>query len=328
MVERDKREMIKVGFIGAGDIAYLHGEGVIQAAGAELTGIWNRTPAKAEEKADLFNCRVFESPEKLIQAVDVVYILTNMETHHAYAKQAIDAGKHVLVEKPTAVTISEIQDLREAARKNSVQVAPVHNYIYEPSILRAKEMINSGKLGDIVSLYVLYNIHHPEEVAGRYPGVIRQILTHHAYCSLYLVGEPELVSCMKSTVNDGSVPQENIAMVTMKMKNQAMSHLCASFASDDHAGDPWTFMIKIIGTKGATRYSYRDWVENTPAVVHSQTYSAYPYTIRETGKHFLEKVIGLGEQPLSTLDDAITCMKMIEACETSVSENRHVKLDP
>jgi predicted dehydrogenase len=320
--------MIKVGFIGAGDIAYLHGEGVIQAAGAELTGIWNRTPAKAEEKADLFNCRVFESPEKLIQAVDVVYILTNMETHHAYAKQAIDAGKHVLVEKPTAVTISEIQDLREAARKKSVQVAPVHNYIYEPSILRAKEMINSGKLGDIVSLYVLYNIHHPEEVAGRYPGVIRQILTHHAYCSLYLVGEPELVSCMKSTVNDGSVPQENIAMVTMKMKNQAMSHLCASFASDDHAGDPWTFMIKIIGTKGATRYSYRDWVENTPAVVHSQTYSAYPYTIRETGKHFLEKVIGLGEQPLSTLDDAITCMKMIEACETSVSENRHVKLDP
>jgi predicted dehydrogenase len=320
--------MIKVGFIGAGDIAYLHGEGVIQAAGAELTGIWNRTPAKAEEKADLFNCRVFESPEKLIQAVDVVYILTNMETHHAYAKQAIDAGKHVLVEKPTAVTISEIQDLREAARKKSVQVAPVHNYIYEPSILRTKEMINSGKLGDIVSLYVLYNIHHPEEVAGRYPGVIRQILTHHAYCSLYLVGEPELVSCMKSTVNDGSVPQENIAMVTMKMKNQAMSHLCASFASDDHAGDPWTFMIKIIGTKGATRYSYRDWVENTPAVVHSQTYSAYPYTIRETGKHFLEKVIGLGEQPLSTLDDAITCMKMIEACETSVSENRHVKLDP
>jgi predicted dehydrogenase len=319
--------MIKVGFIGAGDIAYLHGEGVVQAVGAELTGIWNRTPAKAAEKAALFNCEVFETPEKLIQAVDVVYILTNMETHHAYAKQAIEAGKHVLVEKPTAVTIEEIEDLKKAAEKHAVHVAPVHNYIYEPSILRAKELINSGKLGDIVSLYVLYNIHHPEEVAGRYPGVIRQILTHHAYCSLYLVGEPEVLSCMKSTINDGSVPQENIAMVTMKMKSQAMSHLCASFASDDHAGDPWTFMIKIIGTKGATRYSYRDWVENTPAVVHSQTYSAYPYTIRETGKHFLERVIGGGEQPLSTLNDAITCMKMIEACETSVAENRHVKVE-
>ena len=44
------------------------------------------------------------------------------------------------------------------------------------------------------------------------------------------------------------------------------------------------------------------------------------------GQHFLEKVIGKGETPLSTLDDAITCMKIIEACEQSVEEQRHVSL--
>ena len=318
--------MIKVGFIGAGDISLLHEEGVNLSKNAELVGIWNRTVERAEEKARLFNCRVFNNPEELIQAVDVVYVLTNMETHYQYARMAIEKSKHVLVEKPTAVTIEEIKDLKSLAEKYSVHVAPVHNYIYEPSVTRAKDLIHSGKIGDLVSLYVLYNIHHPEKVASRYPGVIRQILTHHAYCTLYLVGKPDKVSCMKATINDGSVPQENIAMVTMKMKNNALSHLCASFASDDHAGDPWTFMIKVIGTKGATRYSYRDWVENTPAVVHSQTYSAYPYTIRETGKYFLENVIGLGEKPLSSLDDAITCMKMIEACELSVAEDRHIQI--
>ena len=318
--------MIKVGFIGAGDISLLHSEGVYSAENAELTGIWNRTREKAEEKSKLFNCRVFDSVEDLIKSVDVVYVLTNMETHHQYARQAIDAGKHVLVEKPTAVTIDEIEDLKKAASEKGVQVAPVHNYIYEPSVTRAKDLIESGKIGDLVSLYVLYNIHHPESVAARYHGVIRQILTHHAYCTLYLVGQPNKISCMKATVNDGTVPQENIAMVTMKMKNNALSHLCASFAADDHAGDPWTFMIKVVGTKGATRYSYRDWVENTPAVVHSQTYSAYPYTIRSMGKHFLEQVVGKGEKPLSTLDDASTCMKIIEACEQSVSEERHITL--
>ena len=318
--------MIKVGFIGAGDISLLHSEGVYSAENAELTGIWNRTREKAEEKSKLFNCRVFDSVEDLIKSVDVVYVLTNMETHHQYARQAIDAGKHVLVEKPTAVTIDEIEDLKKAAGEKGVLVAPVHNYIYEPSVTRAKDLIESGKIGDLVSLYVLYNIHHPESVAARYPGVIRQILTHHAYCTLYLVGQPNKISCMKATVNDGTVPQENIAMVTMKMKNNALSHLCASFAADDHAGDPWTFMIKVVGTKGATRYSYRDWVENTPAVVHSQTYSAYPYTIRSMGKHFLEQVVGKGEKPLSTLDDASTCMKIIEACEQSVSEERHITL--
>ena len=85
-------------------------------------------------------------------------------------------------------------------------------------------------------------------------------------------------------------------------------------------------MIKVIGTKGASRYSYRDWVENTPAVVHSQTYSAYPYTIRSVGQYFLEEVIGNQNAPLSDLDDAITCMRIIEACDKSVEEKRHVSL--
>ncbi len=319
--------MTKIGFIGAGDISLLHAEGVKETHGAELVGIWNRTRSKAEEKAARFGCEVFDTPESLVDAVDVVYVLTNMETHHEYAMMAIGRGKHVLVEKPTAVTIGEIREMKAAAEAKGVKVAPVHNYVYEPSVMRAKDLIESGKLGDLVAVYVLYNIHHPEEVAARYPGVIRQILTHHAYCMLYAVGEPVSLSCMKATVNDGSVPQENIAMVNMRMKNGALSHLCASFAADDHAGDPWTFMIKVIGTKGATRYSYRDWVENTPAVVHSQTYSAYPYTIRETGKYFIEEVVGRGKEPLSDLDDAVTCMKIIEACETSVEEDRHVAIE-
>ena len=55
--------MIKVGFIGAGDISLLHSEGVYSAENAELTGIWNRTREKAEEKSKLFNCRVFDSVE-------------------------------------------------------------------------------------------------------------------------------------------------------------------------------------------------------------------------------------------------------------------------
>jgi len=252
--------------------------------------------------------------------------LTNLETHLDYALLAINAGKHVLVEKPAGNNVEEIQRMKKAAEKAGVLCVPVHNYIYEAGVNRTRELLNQGKLGDLVSLYILYNIHHPEKVTIRYPGVIRQILTHHAYTTLYLAGEPESVSAIKSTINDGTVPQENLAMVNMKMKSGALAHLCASFASDDHAGDPWTFMIKVIGTKGATRFSYRDWVENKPAVVHSQTYSAYPYSIRNTVRHFIDRCIRHGEAPLSTIDDAITCQRIIEACETSVAEERHIRL--
>ena len=92
---------------------------------------------------------------------------------------------------------------------------------------------------------------------------------------------------------------------------------------EDYMSPPTSMLCSMKGFREAGL----DWVENTPAVVHSQTYSAYPYTIRATGKYFLENVIGRDEEPLSTLDAAVTCMKIIEACETSVEEERHVTIE-
>eukprot|EP01048_Picozoa_sp_COSAG05_P020832 COSAG05_NODE_3661_length_1921_cov_1.767289_1_plen_95_part_00 len=57
-------------------------------------------------------------------------------------------------------------------------------YRYEPPLQRAREMAAGGELGRLTSIYVMYNIHHPEAVCARYPGVIRQIMTHHAYSAL------------------------------------------------------------------------------------------------------------------------------------------------
>lgn len=321
-------DTINVAFIGAGDIADLHAEGVAETPNAELVGIWNRTREKAAVKAELFGCKVYDTVEDVLadESVHVVYILTNLETHVPYSLQAIAAGKHVLVEKPVGVDIAEIETLRVAADAAGLHCAPVHNYVYEPGVERAKDLLSSGKLGKLCSFYMMYNIHHPEEVAARYPGVIRQILTHHAYTMIYLAGNPSTVSALKATVNDGSVEQENIAMLTATLQGGGLAHLCASFASDDHAGDPWTCMIKVVGQKGATRFSYRDWVENTPAVVHSQTYSCYPYSIRNVSKHFLDKTVRQGIPPLSSLQDAITAQKMVEAAEKSVAEGVHVQM--
>merc|ERR1719252_510412 len=120
------------------------------------------------------------------------------ETHHKYVMKALDAGKHVMVEKPVGVTIDEVDEMRKCAEKKGLVCMPGHNYIYEPQVLRMKGIITSGAIGKIVQLHVFYNIKHPENVAKMYPGVIRQIMTHHAYVTLYLMGEsPVKVSGMK-----------------------------------------------------------------------------------------------------------------------------------
>src|SRR5258707_11912580 len=120
---------------------------------------------------------------------------------------------------------------------------------------------------------------------------------------------------MKATLHYKEYAEEDIAMVQMRLHNGALAHFCASFAADDHAADPWTVMVKVIGTAGSTRYSYRDWVEIKAGIVHSQTYTAYQGSIANEVKHFIEECLRQGGQPPSTLDAAITSQKMIEACE-------------
>ena len=321
-------DTLGVGFLGAGDISILHAAAVKKAGGAKLVGLWNRSQDRAKHRAAEFGCKNFATPEELVNdpAVRAVFVLTNLESHLEYTALALNAGRHVLVEKPVGVTVGEIEQMKAAAAQRNLVCMPGHNYVYEPGMVRTRELVEAGDLGRIVSAYVMYNIHHPEEVAKRYPGVVRQILTHHSYILLYLVGKPVELCAMKATLHYKEYPEEDIAMVQMRLTNGALAHFCASFAADDHAADPWTVMVKVIGTAGSTRYSYRDHVEIKPGLVHSQTYTAYQGSIMNEVRHFLVDCLRMGAKPLSTLDDAITAQKMIEAAEESIRNRSVVRL--
>jgi predicted dehydrogenase len=322
------RDTIGVGFVGAGDISVLHAAAVRKCPGARLVGLWNRNQDRANQRAGEFGCKTYKTPADLVAdpAVDAVFVLTNLETHLEYTDLALKAGKHVLVEKPVGVTVGEIGRMRDAAAAKNLVCMPGHNYIYEAGMMRTRELVENGDLGRITSAYVMYNIHHPEEVAKRYPGVVRQILTHHSYILLYLVGKPVELCAMKATLHYQEYTEEDIAMVQMRLANGALAHFCASFAADDHAADPWTVVVKVIGTAGSTRYSYRDHVEIKPGLVHSQTYTAYQGSITNEVRYFLVDCLRMGQKPLSTLDDAITAQQLIEAAEASIRDGKVVRL--
>ena len=325
---KDPDKPVGVGFIGAGDVSILHAKAIERCPGARLVGLWNRTTERAEQRAEEFGCRRFETPEALIadEEVDAVFVLTNLESHLDYTRMALEAKKPVLVEKPVAASVDEVAEMQRLAEAAGVACMPGHNYIYEESLRRSSELIAEGELGRLVSVYVMYNIHHPEEIANRYPGVVRQILTHHSYILMFLAGRVRRVSAMKATLHYEEYTEEDIAMAVLELDNGALAHFCASFAADDHAADPWTVVVKAIGTAGSTRYSYRDWVEVKPGIAHSQTYTAYQASITNEVRHFIDVCVNEGGAPLSTLDDAMHAQRLIEAIETAIAEGRTVDL--
>ena len=130
---------VRCAFLGAGDISSLHAEGVASPkVDAKLRGVWSlpgctvvTDPAAV---AAAYGCQLYGSPDELIgdPENDAVFVLTNMESHAELAIAAMDAGKHVLVEKPVASTVAELTAMKEASERNDVVLMPGHNYIYEP----------------------------------------------------------------------------------------------------------------------------------------------------------------------------------------------------
>ena len=311
---------VGVAFIGAGTVAEMHGRGVMAVPGARLAGIYDLDAAKASAIASRFGGRVFDSLDDLLsdRSVDAVHVLTPIEHHVPNAIASLQAGKHVLLEKPVAKTQTEIAMLKTAATKAGRVCMPAHNYIYAPSVRRARRLIESGKLGKIASLWILYNIFHSDQVAATYGGVLRAICTHHAYSVLYLLGRPRRVTAVVSRVHERKLRCEDQALIVCEMENGAIANLWSSFAADDPTNDPWTVVYKILGTNGGVNYSWNE-AQFTDEGGPAWGMPCYEESFMAEIDYFINHCVRAGESPLSTLDDAADALSILTAAEHAIS---------
>ena len=116
--------------------------------------------------------RVFRTVEELCAdpALDVVYVATPHEFHAAHACLALSAGKHVLVEKPMALTLQDCRTMIDAARKNGMQLVAGHSHSFDSPVAKTKELIRSGAYGPVRMISALdftdwvYRPRRPEEL--------------------------------------------------------------------------------------------------------------------------------------------------------------------
>src|SRR5689334_22408222 len=88
--------------------------------------------------------RVLDDP-----TIDALVVATPPRTHHAIVKAALEAGKHVMVEKPLATTSADAYELVEIARQRDLVVMPGHTFVYSPAVNKVKELIQSDQLGEV-----------------------------------------------------------------------------------------------------------------------------------------------------------------------------------
>jgi predicted dehydrogenase len=87
------------------------------------------------------------------ESLDAIVVATPVPTHYALAKQALEAGKHVFVEKPPAMRAAEMDELVALAAERNRVLMPGHLLLYHPGVLKLKELVDSGELGDVLCVY-------------------------------------------------------------------------------------------------------------------------------------------------------------------------------
>ncbi len=144
---------IRVGLIGAGYIAPWHAEAIKATRGVRLVAVCDPAPGAAAGLAVGYGAEAFDSLEAMLAeaGLDAVHVLTPPGLHCAHALKALQAGAHVLVEKPFAVSRAEAEVMVAAAGAANRQVAVNHNFLALPAYLRLKAMIAGGVPGRVDS---------------------------------------------------------------------------------------------------------------------------------------------------------------------------------
>ncbi len=135
--------MLKAGVLGAGHLGKIHLRLLQQSAKYELVGFYDPNLENAKKVADEFGYNLFTSIEALIDAVDMVDIVTPTLSHFDCAKQAIEKGKHIFIEKPITKTVQEAEAIRTLASQFHVRGQVGHAERFNPAFIAAKDKIES-----------------------------------------------------------------------------------------------------------------------------------------------------------------------------------------
>lgn len=135
--------MLKVGVLGAGHLGKIHLRLLNQSEKYELVGFYDPHVNYAEKVVAEFGYTYFKTIEELIKAVDVIDIVTPTLQHFECAKLAIEAGKHVFIEKPIANTVEEAEAIIELANKHGVKGQVGHVERFNPAFTAVKDKINN-----------------------------------------------------------------------------------------------------------------------------------------------------------------------------------------
>lgn len=346
--------MIKVGIIGCGKIAQVrHIPEYFSNPDCQIIGLYDVNQKNADRLAEKYQIRSYGSIEQLLgDEIDAVSVCTSNSTHAEMSVKALRAGKHVLCEKPMAVTAEQCNAMCLAAKESGKLLMIGQNQRFTPSHQKAKELISSGAIGKVLAFRTTFGHPGPEAWANNpnswffdktkaHFGAMADLGVHKTDLIRYLLDDDisEVYSqfgTLDKTFPDGSpITVDDNAFCIYRTEKGAIGMLHASWTLYGNSEDNST---RIYGSKGILKiYEDPDYslifehkngeVEKyqLDMIANNKDQSDELFVSTGVIDHFINSIQGK-TRCIITGDEAFKSMKVVFAAEESDKTGQKITL--
>ncbi len=253
-------ERLRVGVVGAGLIAGCHVRAYTATPGAEVVAVADTNTAKAEQLAATVGARACSDLDEVLALdVDVVSVCTPPRSHADLTVRAVDAGRHVLCEKPVALTLADARRIERAAETGAGVVMIGHVSRFEPDHRAAWDLVRAGHVGEVAMMVHSLTTSLPGWSEGGWLGRPEESggplldLSVHSFDYLaWVIGSPAVR--VHAVAADSPVGPSTYGVATVRYANGALGQVESSWAHPAPRG--FKAVVEITGVDGRIDWSY------------------------------------------------------------------------
>jgi predicted dehydrogenase len=259
--ERDEIGPINVAVVGYGYWGPNLVRNVTASSAMQLAALCERDPARADAfRARMPGVAIESDFDELLldPSLDAVIVATPPNTHYALCKRALQAGKHVLVEKPMAKTSAQARELKELADQRGLVIMPGHTFLYSPAVNKVRDLIHDDAVGEV------YFVTSSRMNLGNYQpdGVVCDLAPHDLSILLHWLNRPiEQVSASARNIFQEHVAET--AFITLTFEGGTTANVQVSWLAPRKVRQ-----MMIVGSR--RMISYDDTLSDEPVRLYDR----------------------------------------------------------
>ncbi|MEM2889608.1 MAG: Gfo/Idh/MocA family oxidoreductase [Candidatus Bathyarchaeia archaeon] len=297
---------INVAVLGCGFWGKNHARVLSEIENCNLLAVADVNGEKARSIGEKYYIRWYTDPSKIIERkeIELINICTPTITHAELALEAIEAGKHVLVEKPMTNTLEEATKVNKAAKKKSVHIMVGFIERFNPAVKKAEELISNGEIGSIVLASSRRVSRWPQRIGD--VGVVKDLAIHGIDLSCHLFKQE--VEQVYAVTGSLAHKFEDYANITLRFKDSRSAFIEANWLTPRKVR-----RLTITGTEGMIQLEY---ITQTVTVENQkETFTPF-FEQQEPLKLELEHLINFilkDDDPTPSGEDGLRALRICDA---------------